>query len=323
MENVSLQDLSGLLDTLCPMHLVLDSDGIIVGAGPTLLKLRPDHALVGQPLLTRFELTRPRLTSLGALWDRQGKKLHLQFRDAPQTALKGVLMRCGPVWVLNLSFGISVLDSIRDYDLTNADFAATDLIIEMLYLIEAKSAAMEASRKLNMRLQGAKIAAEEQAFTDTLTGLKNRRAMDHVLTRLIGVGQVFALMHVDLDFFKQVNDTMGHAAGDHVLQRAAMIMVEEVRKDDTVARVGGDEFVLILRGIQNRETLSRIAARLIDRLEQPVPYEGKECRISASLGIVLSVDYDTPSPRQMLEDADQALYASKRRGRACHSFHVE
>ncbi|MBA83953.1 diguanylate cyclase domain-containing protein [Thalassobius sp. S69A] len=322
MTGLQQVDLENLLDTLCPMHLVLGADGVIQHAGPTLCKLRPKQEIAGMALFDLLELTRPRLSDFEKILPRQGEKLHLQFRDAPQTALKGVLVKCGPLLVLDLSFGISVLDSVRDYDLTNADFSATDLIIEMLYLIEAKSAAMEASRKLNMRLQGAKIAAEEQAFTDTLTGLKNRRAMDHILARLIGSGQVFALMHLDLDFFKAVNDTMGHAAGDHVLQRVAQIMVEEVRKDDTVARVGGDEFVLIMNGIQNRETLSRIAARLIERLEHPIPFGGEECRISASIGIVLSVDYMPPTAQQLLEDADEALYASKRRGRACHSFHV-
>lgn len=322
MTGLLQEDLQRLLDTLCPMHLVVSTDGEIQHAGPTLRKLRPDLDLAGMPLFDLLELTRPRLSDFEKIIPRQGEKLHLQFRDVPQTALKGVLVKCGPLLVLDLSFGISVLDSVRDYDLTNADFSATDLIIEMLYLIEAKSAAMEASRKLNMRLQGAKIAAEEQAFTDTLTGLKNRRAMDHVLARLIGSNQVFALMHLDLDFFKAVNDTMGHAAGDHVLQRVAQIMVEEVRKDDTVARIGGDEFVLIMNGIQNRETLSRIAARLIERLEHPIPFGGEDCQISASIGIVLSVDYMPPTAQQLLEDADEALYASKRRGRACHSFHV-
>jgi len=76
---------------------------------------------------------------------------------------------------------------------------------------------MEASRTLNQRLQGAKIAAEEQAFTDTLTGLKNRRALNLVLARLSEAKVPFTVMQLDLDYFKAVNDTYGHAAGDHVL----------------------------------------------------------------------------------------------------------
>ena len=133
----------------------------------------------------------------------------------------------------------------------------------MLYLIEAKSAAMTESRKLNTRLQGAKIAAEEQAYTDTLTGLKNRRAMDHVLSKFIDVGEKFGLMQVDLDFFKAVNDTMGHAAGDHVLLEVAKILVEETRNDDLVARVGGDEFVLLFHKLTDLEQLNDIANRII------------------------------------------------------------
>jgi diguanylate cyclase (GGDEF)-like protein len=313
-------DLAACLDILCPMHLILDAQGGIVHAGPTLQKLRPGMALPGMAVLDVFDVIRPKLTAIDGLLARQGEKLHLQFRADPKTVLKGVLSPCGDLYLLNLSFGISVLESIRDYELTNADFAATDMMIEMLYLIEAKSAAMEASRTLNMRLQGAKIAAEEQAFTDTLTGLKNRRAMDHVLGRLTASRKPFALMHLDLDFFKAVNDTMGHAAGDHVLQHIAQIMVDEVRQEDTVARVGGDEFVLIFQSIGSRETLSRIAARLIERMEVPIPFGGQECNVSASIGIVLSTDYDDPTAADLLNDADEALYASKRKGRACYSF---
>jgi len=210
---------------------------------------------------------------------------------------------------------------VRDYSLTSADFAPTDLTMEMLYLIEAKSAAMEASRTLNQRLQGAKIAAEEQAFTDTLTGLKNRRAMDHVLDRTIASGQDFSLMHVDLDYFKTVNDTLGHAAGDQVLQHVARIMVEETRSDDTVARVGGDEFVILLHKVIDKGRLTDISQRLIARLEVPVPYEAHECRISCSIGTVRVSDYANPSAAQVMEDADIALYASKRQGRACMRFY--
>jgi diguanylate cyclase (GGDEF)-like protein len=304
------------------MNLVLDGLGTILHAGPTLQKLRSEHDLLGMSVLDLLDVTRPRLSSVQAMLQRTREKLHLQFRQEPHTMLKGVLCQCGTYYVLNLSFGISVLESIRDYDLTNADFAPTDMMIEMLYLIEAKSAAMEASRKLNMRLQGAKIAAEEQAFTDTLTGLKNRRAMDHVLGRMIATSKPFALMHLDLDFFKAVNDSLGHAAGDHVLQHIAQIMVDEVRKDDTVARVGGDEFVLILQNIKNRETLARIATRLIGRMEKPIPFGGQDCKVSASIGIVLSTDYEAPTAAGLLTDADEALYASKRRGRACFSFYA-
>ena len=188
----------------------------------------------------------------------------------------------------------------------------------MLYLVEAKSAAMEASRKLNLRLQGAKVAAEEQAFTDTLTGLRNRRAMDRVLTRMMETEQDFALMNLDLDYFKAVNDNLGHAAGDYVLQRVAQIMVNETRGEDTIVRTGGDEFVLIFARLTNRPRVSEIADRLIARLEEPIDFNGQTCRISASIGATLSCDYKMPALEQMMDDADVALYEAKRRGRGQH-----
>ena len=123
--------------------------------------------------------------------------------------------------------------------LSGADFPVTDLAVELLFLVEANTAAMEASRHLNLRLQGAKIGAEEQAYTDTLTGLKNRRALEHILARLRITHASFALLRLDLDCFKSVNDTRGHSAGDHVLQQVAHRMVHETRDSDTIARVGG------------------------------------------------------------------------------------
>jgi len=316
-------DLGDLMETLCPMHVILDETGHIVHVGATLQKLRADLPMQGARFLEVFELRRPRrVTTMDELLKSAGVKLHLRLRGAPETGLKGVLapLSDGRGAVLNIGFGISLLDAVRDYALVSSDFAATDLAIEMLYLVEAKSAAMEASRKLNLRLQGAMIAAEEQAYTDTLTGLKNRRAMDHVLARLIGRGSDFALMQIDLDFFKAVNDTLGHAAGDHVLQNVARIMVEETRDDDTVARVGGDEFVILFDGLTECAALSRVAERIIEKLEVPMPFGEHLCQISASCGTVLSQSYDAPEAAVMLADADLALYASKNAGRAQHSF---
>jgi diguanylate cyclase (GGDEF)-like protein len=324
-----MQQISALsiFDTLCPMHLVLNATGHIVHMGPTLRKLSPDENWRGRRLLELMELKRPRIDgTMSDLCALAGLTLHLALRAPPRTELKAVLQPLtesvgfGPPGgaILNLSFGISIVDAVRDFGLSNSDFAVTDLAMELLYLVEAKSAAMEASRKLNLRLQGAKIAAEEQAFTDTLTGLKNRRALEHVLTRLVEAESDFALMNIDLDYFKTVNDTLGHAAGDHVLQKVARIMVEETRSEDTIVRNGGDEFVIVLPNFTSGRRLSEIAARLIARLEQPIEYEGELCRISASIGAVLTRQYAQPSAERMMEDADVALYAAKNAGRGRH-----
>lgn len=319
-----------LLDTLCPMHLVLNKTGHLIHAGPSFIKILPRAEAIGRRFHDLFKLKRPQTdNSMRALLSLAGTKLHLKLRTGARTEMKAVLAplhkgNCiGPAGgaVINLSFGISIVDAVRDYALTSADFAPTDLTVEMLYLIEAKSAAMSASRSLTTRLQGAKIAAEEQAFTDTLTGLKNRRAMDHVLARLMDQGTPFTVMNLDLDYFKAVNDAMGHAAGDYVLQKAAQIMVSHTRGEDMIIRTGGDEFVLIFPGLTKPERIEEIAASLIAELEEPIIYEGQSCQISGSIGAAISTDYCRTELSQLFEDADAALYAAKHAGRGCHRLH--
>lgn len=310
------------MDLICPMHAVVATQGQILHAGPTLRKLRPERELVGRPFLEIFDVMIPRdVMRTEDLFAHMGRKLHLRFRDSPQTTFKAIGMPAidAEGMLLNLSFGISVVEAVQDYALSNTDFAPTDLTIEMLYLVEAKSAAMDASRRLNERLQAAKTAAEHLALTDALTGLDNRRGLENFVTRLIARGGDFALMFVDLDYFKQVNDTLGHAAGDHVLQQVARIMREETRTRDMVSRVGGDEFVLAIDAAPGRDTINRIASRLISRLSVPIMFGDMACRISASIGTVFSRDYATPQIAQLFSDGDSALYASKEAGRGCHT----
>ncbi len=310
------------LARLMPMHLILAPNGEILQCGPTIAKLFTDPSLLGQSFFDCFDVSRPyNMMSVADILASNGTKLHLSMRNQHQTTLKavGVALEGQDGLLLDMSFGISVVDAIGTYDLSIADFAATDLAVEMLYLIEAKSAAMNESHKLNARLQGAKIAAEEQAYTDTLTGLKNRRAMDHVLSRFLSTGESFGLMQVDLDYFKAVNDTLGHAAGDHVLLEVARILIDETRGEDLVARVGGDEFVLLFHRLTDLEKLNDIANRIIERMEVPIMFEGRQCRISTSIGTTISDFYAEPDMDKMLSDADLALYASKDKGRACNT----
>ncbi|MCW9041909.1 MAG: GGDEF domain-containing protein [Pseudopelagicola sp.] len=325
-------EMSALLDVFCPMHVFLGPQGELRHMGATFAKLvgggiEPEaqgaQQAVGRRFLDLFEVLRPRgAETMADLRALAGEKLSLRLQKGSGVTLKGVLAPFGDGVVLNLSFGISIMDGVREFDLSGSDFAATDLAIEMLYLIEAKSVAMGASRKLNQRLQGAKIAAEEQAFTDTLTGLKNRRAVDHVLSRLIERGGAFAVMQIDLDYFKAVNDTHGHPAGDHVLQQVARILVEETRRGDCVARVGGDEFVLILDGVRGldgergRDELASIAGRLIARIEEPIFWRGAPLGISASIGIAPGEG----DGAALFDRVDKALYAAKHAGRAQFRF---
>lgn len=311
------------LDTLMPFHLIVAMDDTILHAGPTMQRLRGGEGLVGTPLSAHVDIRRPHGVSGMADLARAGElQLRLCLRDAERTAMKGraVPLSCGRALLIDLSFGISVVEAVRRYRLTSADFAATDLVTELLFLVEAQAAALAESKKLNGRLQSARLAAEHEAATDRLTGLKNRRAMEHVLGRMLGQGIPFGLIHADLDHFKQINDAHGHGAGDAVLREAARRFRDCVRTRDTVARVGGDEFVLLLHGLSNPTRLADLAERVEQAFATPVAWGDAVLRVSVSLGVTATAFYDRPDAATMLADADAALYASKRGGRARYSL---
>lgn len=316
---------SAALGLLMPMHVVLDGAGCITACGPTMQKLFGKRLLPGENFFALFDLRRPSdLKDMVGLRSRAGQRIYLAARDLHETVLRGVALPLADNqgMVLNLSFGIGLIDAVGDHALTDADFAPTDLAIELLYVVEAKSAVMQELKDLNLRLHGAKVVAEEQALTDTLTGLRNRRALDLALQRTLLGGESFAVMHLDLDFFKAVNDTLGHAAGDHVLRRVAAVLGSETRQSDTVARVGGDEFVILLPGLADPVRLMMIAQRIVLRLSEPIRYEGQDCLVSASIGLAVSSAYETPTAEEMLNDADLALYAAKHAGRGCARMHA-
>jgi len=313
-----------MLDVLCPMHLALNATGHVVHAGPTLAKLFGGAPVEGARFLKLFELKRPhRIKTMADLQNAEGVKLHLQMRKAPRTEVKGVVTSdpANGTLVLNLGFGIGIADAVRSFDLTGGDFAPTDLTIEMLYLIEAKTAAMDALKKLNGSLASSVEVAEEQALSDTLTGLRNRRALDHVMARLMEGNKPFAVMQVDLDFFKAVNDTLGHAAGDHVLQVVAEVFRDATRDNDVVARVGGDEFVILFPGEIPEKALDRIGTRMIATLENPIPFGDQICRISGSIGTAFFVPGSGVSQAELMDEVDVALYDTKRVGSGRQTFY--
>ena len=314
-----------VFDRLMPLHVRVDPAGMITGHGPTLSKLTGGARLTGSNLFEVFDLRRPAgLASVAQMRDRMGERLRLVLRRSPRPVLlRGLAMPLAEQagMLLNLSFGIGVVDAVRNFALTDSDFAATDLAVEMVYLVEAKTAAMEALRGFALRLQGDKQTAETEALTDTLTGLRNRRALTQSLERLVRSGTPFGLMHVDLDYFKAVNDQLGHAAGDHVLRRVAQMLNAEVRVQDTVARVGGDEFVAVFPELTHAPQLERIARRMIEMLTQPIPFQAHLCRITASIGITTSALYAQPDLASMQQHADEALYAAKHAGRGQARFH--
>ena len=179
----------------------------------------------------------------------------------------------------------------------------------------------------NVELEAARRRVEHTAMHDSLTGLPNRRFLDEVLAEhavRFTEGERAALLHVDLDRFKQINDTMGHPAGDAVLVHAAEVLRRAAGADDFVARVGGDEFVVVCRRAVDSadldaDRLSRLAEAIIAGIKEPILYEGHTCRCGASVGIAVDTDQEA-DPTRLLVNADIALYRAKAQGRNRHQF---
>lgn len=152
------------------------------------------------------------------------------------------------------------------------------------------------------------------ALHDPLTGLPNRRLfedrMTNALERSHRTGTRVALLVVDLDCFKEVNDTLGHHIGDQVLERVASIFVERVRRSDTVSRTGGDEFSLILEESTNREEAENVAASLRQLLEAPLDISGHKVQIGASIGIAIYPE-DAVDAESLCIAADRRMYEEK------------
>lgn len=156
------------------------------------------------------------------------------------------------------------------------------------------------------------------AFYDALTGLPNRNLfndrLDHALAAARRNCGAFALLCIDIDRFKQVNDTYGHEAGDELLREIATRLAQSVRGNDTVARWGGDEFVAILDGIAGQQLAARVVSKLLTACSRPYAVRGRDYVITLSIGVSL-YPWDGHDAATLLERADRAMYEVKARGR--------
>ena len=161
------------------------------------------------------------------------------------------------------------------------------------------------------------------ATHDSLTDLPNRARFSEVLGAAIAAAEAnnsrFAILFVDLDHFKLINDSLGHEAGDLLLKRMATRLTDGVRSTDTVARLGGDEFVVLCPEPCEREIIEGVAYALLQALSRPVTLLGQERRVGASIGIAIYPD-DGKTERTLLKSADTAMYTAKQEGRNNHRF---
>jgi diguanylate cyclase (GGDEF)-like protein len=179
------------------------------------------------------------------------------------------------------------------------------------------------TRRHNEQLEQANAQLQHVATHDALTGLPNRLLLadrlEQAIARAERQHQRFALIVVDLDRFKSINDSLGHLAGDELLREVAQRLGRVLRKADTLARLGGDEFVLLLNKIENPHDAEIVATKVLEDFARPVTISGLELHISASLGISVSPDDGTDS-ETLLQHADAAMYHAKKSGRNAYQF---
>ncbi len=177
---------------------------------------------------------------------------------------------------------------------------------------------MAESLDLVLQWQGHVEALEQAARFDELSGVANRnmfmQQLEFELRQSTGSDQTIAVLYVDLDRFKTINDQFGHAAGDAVIQHAARLMTGAVREGDVVGRIGGDEFAVLCTGVTIPNDATRVAERIVAALAVPFEYEGLTLEVGASAGVAFSQP-GSNDHSSLLARADRALYQAKSEGR--------
>jgi diguanylate cyclase (GGDEF)-like protein/PAS domain S-box-containing protein len=259
-------------------------------------------------------------------------------------------------WIANAVPGLTVEQVIgkTDFDFFSKEFAAAtfedeqrimrtgEAVITKLELDE-RSGVWSSSTKMALRdasgqvvgtfgiarnvteLVEAEKALAHQALHDPLTGLANRAAlMDRLAQSIVELERqpsALAVLFVDLDRFKQINDSFGHDAGDHVLAEAGHRLMLLARRGDTVARLGGDEFVVLCRDVGDHHDVACIGDRIVRALRAPYLAGGRDLSTTASVGIVISRDCRA-NPEGLIRGADSMMYEAKKAGRDCYRVDV-
>lgn len=213
------------------------------------------------------------------------------------------------------------IESQRALANANAELARVNRRLEQ-DASELARANAQLKKEVQRRVRAERIA-RQQALYDELTSLPNRRLLIERLKQALAFAkrniEMIAIMFLDLDGFKGVNDTLGHDVGDQLLISVATQLASSVRQTDTVCRVGGDEFVLLVTNLSSRRDVLRVAEKVIAAVNAPHRLRNYECRISASAGIAL-YPRDGTEAEVLLKKADVAMYAAKKAGKNSFKF---
>jgi diguanylate cyclase (GGDEF)-like protein len=219
-----------------------------------------------------------------------------------------------PYCPLALAVATSVTMQLRGQ--TSGPFLYWSFVVLVLLIVGRQLLTVLDNQALNRRLAAMVGQLEHRAFHDALTGLPNRalfrERVGHALRRRSQAGTPLALLFIDLDDFKTVNDQLGHAAGDDLLAAVARRLLTCVRGEDTVARLGGDEFAVLLEQSSSHEVAVRVAGRILEAMRPPFSLEGHQVQIGASVGVTVSGATEVD---QVLREADVAMYTAKAHGK--------
>ena len=306
-----------LIGELFPFHLLLylGSEPMIQAAGSTLERWT-GQALRYRPFGAHFSIERPAIAELTArsLRARSSSVFILDIAGG-QRQLRGQMLVIAPDQVLFVGSPVLTASlSIDDLGLSMADLAPHDATLDMIVVQRFSEMQVDDLKERATELREAVADRDRfihRATTDPLTGLANRRAFWDRCEDLVATDQPLALLFVDVDHFKAVNDVHGHAAGDLVLRSIADRLASSVRSDDLVARLGGDEFAVVLAGA-GPDLTERSVAHITETVATPVDVAGERIPISVSVGVV--TDDGTKDVDELIQDADVAMYEGRQAG---------
>lgn len=200
----------------------------------------------------------------------------------------------------------------------------TPILLLLVIIIIVIAFIINASRNITRNLENAYKDLAFNANHDVLTGLANRRLFNELLIQAIHTAKrdniVCAILYIDLDDFKKVNDVFGHKAGDHLLVATAERIKSSVRESDAIARIGGDEFIVLLHGINDNDDIKATAQKIMESLKQPILVNENTVQVSASIGIAV-IPNDGADSDVLMSRADLALYGCKNQGRNAFQFY--
>lgn len=200
-----------------------------------------------------------------------------------------------------------------------------DVSVQLVHLEDGKPVFQTLFRDITEQNQAAR-QIEHLAYHDQLTGLANRRLLqdriDQAISSAVRRNANIAVCYMDLDHFKDVNDTLGHQAGDSLLQMVSSRLQTCIRAEDTLARIGGDEFVIMLNDIVDAEAVAGISRKIIAEVGLPYAFGNEELRVTPSIGISMCPQ-DGRDSESLLKNADSAMYQAKQSGRATYHFYTE